>query len=91
MIHFKMKGVDIKMYATYRDIENLIDWRRNFRGNSVTGIRENDRYKVYSYSTLIAEMNKRDLIYFNNNYFSNTTSRLQNIICRLFGKPTKRI
>jgi hypothetical protein len=76
--------------ATYRDIADLLSCKASFKGNSVTAKREIDGYKVYSYSTLIYSVTNTGEIYFNNNYYSVTTSKLQNIICRLLGQKTRR-
>jgi hypothetical protein len=80
------------MYANYRNIPYLISYKRPFKGNSVKALIKNDNhYEVYSYREKILELdeNKR-VIMFNNHYFSPTTSRIQNIIARIYDYPTKR-
>lgn len=74
-------------YTNYRDMANAIRARREFTGNSCAG-RWLDRseYVVFSYSTLIYSddlmTGKRTL---NARKYSNTTSRLQNLIRRAIG------
>ena len=68
-------------YATYRDIPTHIKWQEDFEGNSARGITEkNGWYYIYSYNTIMAIVlpNKKAVV--NTNYYSHTTSRLQNII-----------
>lgn len=56
-----------------------------FRGNSVTAIYKCiGGYHIYSYDTLIYRQEDN---YFNNKYYSRTTSRIQNIIKEvIYGK-----
>ena len=74
-------------YSNYSQIESAIRARREFTGNSCAG-RWLDRseYVVFSYSTLIYSddlMTGRRTL--NARKYSNTTSRLQNIIRRAIG------
>jgi hypothetical protein len=71
--------------ANYKQIEKAIIARENFRGNSCRGAWECGAYRVYSYSTLIAESGADASLYFNERKYSLTTSRLQNIIRRSWG------
>jgi len=73
------------MYATYRDIPDLISKGVPFRGNSVVAVDEYiGGYHIYSYNTLIYREADN---YFNDTYYSNTTSRIQNIIREvIYGK-----
>ena len=74
-------------YSNYTQIERAIANRQEFTGNSCAG-RWLDRseYVVFSYSTLIYSddllTGKRTL---NARKYSNTTSRLQNLIRRAIG------
>jgi len=73
------------MYANYKAIPFLIHKRTNFKGNSVKGIWESDNdYIVYSYKIPILKFHCNNLTYFNNIYYSITTSRIQNISRELF-------
>ena len=72
-------------YTPYRDIGEKIRTREAFDGNSVCGRWEHGFYRVYSYSTIIfsIEVNKsgKPLRYlFNNEAYSRTTSKIQNLI-----------
>lgn len=79
--------------ATYLEIPELLKNKREFRGNScsaTTGAPGDDKYRVYSYATMIFEDNSSnpsavDGIYFDNKFYSTTTSRLQNILIEVFG------
>lgn len=68
-------------YATYKDIPSHIREQEDFEGNSVKAeTKSNGWYVIYSYSTIMAIVlpNKKAVV--NTNYYSHTTSRLQNII-----------
>ena len=74
-------------YSSYSDIQTILESKHleDFDGNSSTGRwRYNRReYVVLSYATAIFRANRRgEPTYFNNSYFSRTTSRLQGIIRR---------
>jgi len=73
-------------YSTYNDIKNDISNKIEFQGSSSRGvILESGNYAVYSYSTLMLEVNENDeVVYFNDSYYSSTTSRLQNIIKSIY-------
>jgi hypothetical protein len=67
-------------YKKLRD--EILPLKENFKhGHSMTGQRDGDTYKVYSYSTLIASY---DLLngtwWINPNKYSQTTSKQQTII-----------
>ncbi|HQP00306.1 MAG TPA: hypothetical protein PL042_06830 [Caldisericia bacterium] len=71
--------------TTYKQMPNKLINREEFNGNSVTATIENGIYKVYSYNTLIFshDINNSEN-YFNNKYYSNTTSRIQNMLISIF-------
>jgi hypothetical protein len=72
----------------YKDMENLLKNRKPFTGNSVTATKTEAEYKVFSYNTLIyAEGFGK--VYFDDSYYSKTTSKLQNIIRRVFKEELK--
>lgn len=67
--------------ATYRQIPSLLKNRKSFSGNSCHAEWVNDNYNVYSYTTLMLSVDENDMVlYWNDSYYSNTTSRLQNIL-----------
>lgn len=68
-------------YANYRQIPSLIASRRPFEGNTMDGRWEGDIYRVWSYSTVIAEY-QNGVWYLNTRKYSVTTSRQQNLIVR---------
>lgn len=73
-------------YSNYRQIETAIRERREFTGNSAYATLQAGVYCVYSYQTLIAscEVDSGEVFY-NPRKYSNTTSRLQNIVKRAWG------
>lgn len=78
-------------YTSYNKMADAIANRQEFTGNSVAG-RWLDRseYVVFSYSTLIYSddlMTGRKTL--NSRKYSNTTSRLQNIIRRAIGSELR--
>lgn len=71
--------------ATYKTMPALLATLTPFTHGSHSARWDGDVYKVYSYSTLIAtavDVNRGfvDVTTFNENKYSMTTSRLQNII-----------
>lgn len=73
-------------YIPYRDIQTELEQLRDIQGNSVTAKNADNRYTVLSYKTpiLIIYMATGETI-FDNNYYSVTTSKLQNLIKNAFG------
>jgi len=71
-------------YATYSEIEYAIESVLPFKGNSASGVLIEGSLEVISYNTLIAAISKEtgEVWYFNRDTYSNTTTRLQNIIAR---------
>ena len=75
--------------ATYREIPALLEQRKPFKGSSVTALagkmpNNGSRYIVYSYGTILYEEENGRCVYFNSEYYSRTTSRLQNILRQVF-------
>lgn len=67
--------------ATYREIPHLISRRREFNGNSARARWTSDGvYEVRSYSTTIATYTPGTGWNIPEEYYSRTTSRLQNIV-----------
>lgn len=72
---------------TYADLAySLNNFDEVTNGNSIKAKLQGDKYLVFSYSTLIAEIdtNTRELISFDEKKYSQTTSKLQNIIRKEF-------
>ena len=79
------------MKLTYKQIPDAIRDFKTFKGNSVSTRTSRlcntyNIYKVYSYGTTILEynINTKDIIYFDNDYHSTATSKLQNILIDIF-------
>lgn len=75
--------------ATYREIPALLKSRKPFEGNSVYAINRtlcngSKDYSVYSYDTCIYEEYNGKCSYFDDSFYSRTTSRLQNILRSVF-------
>lgn len=70
----------MKEYATYREMPDLLERREEFRGNSVRAFKDGeDNYIVMSYDTIIYAQCVNGW-YFDNTFYSPTTSRLQNML-----------
>lgn len=73
-------------YTSYNSMESAIARRVPFEGNSAYATLQSGVYCVYSYQTLIASYDVASgEIFYNPRKYSNTTSRLQNIIKRAWG------
>ncbi|MDY0341139.1 MAG: hypothetical protein RBS17_07995 [Coriobacteriia bacterium] len=80
-------------YSNYSDIQTILESKhlKDFDGNSSAGrwYYNHTEYVVFSYDMLILRTNRHgEPEYFDNRYFSRTTSRLQGIVRRAF--PTLR-
>jgi len=73
------------MNTTYREIPLMIEQKLSFIGNSTRAERIGDDYKIYSYSTLIYSSKDN---YFSIDRYSHTTTKLQNIIAKVYYKKT---
>jgi hypothetical protein len=82
-----MKKYD-ENYEDYDAIADAIASGSSFSGNTAKGIiDEQGNYLVSSYDTLILRVSPTGkVLYFNDKYYSRTTSKLQNIIRRIFGE-----
>ena len=63
-------------------LREMIEKKRSYIYNSSVAVIKDNEYIVYSYETLMCVYNLADnkVTYFNNEYYSRTTSYLQNII-----------
>jgi len=79
------------MYQNYRGMGEAIKYRREFNtGGRVKGFKDGEDYIVYSYSTEILRVNKDgDVLNFNTQRYSNTTSKLQRIIAHMMNVDLK--
>lgn len=70
------------MKITRSELRKFIARRAPFICSSSVAVIVDGVYMVFSYDTLIAKysLDTESLMYFNNNYYSKTTSVLQNII-----------
>jgi len=79
----------------YSEMRSNLDNCQTFNGNSVTAVFEDGLYKVYSYQTCIFtyDIGKQETVQFDNSYYSNTTSKIQNILIEVYklndGKKTR--
>jgi hypothetical protein len=75
--------------ANYVEIAEAVAKRAPFVGNSSRGVLGKDDdgyfYRVYSYRTVIAEMRGGGDVWVSDVKYSQTTSRLQNIVRREWG------
>lgn len=72
-------------YSNYSQVESAIRDRVPFRGNSATGELFYGVYMVSSYGTLIASFSEDEGAWVSSAYYSKTTSRLQNVVKRVWG------
>ncbi len=85
---------------TTREIPEKIKALEPFKCYAVMGLmglrcvgvkKQNFNYVVYSYLTPILELtSKGELVFFNNLYYSKTTSEIQNVIAEMFKLPQHR-
>ena len=75
------------MRTTYKEMENKLRKYEEFEGNSVEAVYDeySNKYEVYSYNTRIYCNDG----YFDNSYYSTTTSKLQNMLIRVFNLNNK--
>ena len=80
-----MKGL-IMSQVNYKTIPGLLMSRREYTHGSSHAKRSDTEYHVYSYSTLMLTYNllSRKVTYYNSEYYSRTTSRLQGILSMIF-------
>lgn len=72
-------------YINYEEMQEALAFKQGFKSNSVSAKWEDGRYTVYSYSTVIyRSRDDMGLYYLDNKYYSVTTSKLQNMLIRVF-------
>jgi hypothetical protein len=66
----------------YSQVKSCLARRQRYKHGSSHAERTDTEYKVYSYKTLILTYNllSGSVSYFNDTYYSRTTSRLQNML-----------
>lgn len=68
-------------YSTTKELIGLIANEQDFRGSNCYGLNFEDEYVIYSYGQAIFRLDKKKGTYrFDNSKYSNTTTRLQNVI-----------
>ena len=70
------------MKINKRQLREMIENKKPYIYNSSVAVIKDNEYIVYSYETLMCVYNLTDnkVTYFNSQYYSRTTSHLQNII-----------
>ena len=70
------------MKINKRQLREMIENKKPYIYNSSVAVIKDNEYIVYSYETLMCVYNLTDnnITYFNDKYYSRTTSHLQNII-----------
>lgn len=72
---------------TMKEVKFYLQNKKPFRWGSSTAICDNEDYILTSYATVIARVNKEnELVYFDDDFYSNTTRRFQNMIKEIFLK-----
>lgn len=72
---------------TMKEVKFYLQNKRSFRWGSSTAMYDNEDYILTSYATVIARVNKdNELVYFDDDYYSNTTRRFQDMIKEIFLK-----
>ena len=69
-----------------KEIKNYLADKKPFQASNIFAcLTENSEYIVYSYQTIILRLNSAgEVEYFDGNYYSRTTSKLQNRIKQVF-------
>lgn len=70
------------MKINKRQLREMIENKKPYVYSSSVAVIKDDEYIIYSYTTLMCVYNLTDnkVTYFNSEYYSRTTSHLQNII-----------
>ena len=72
---------------TMKEVKFYLQNKKPFRWGSSTARYDNDDYILTSYDAVIARLNKEnELVYFDDDFYSNTTRRFQNLIKEIFLK-----
>ena len=80
------------MYVAYKEMGQYLKTLQPFKGNSVTATNQKGIYTVLSYDTVIlVARSADDVLYYDSRKYSNTTSRLQNILKRVFNTDNAEI
>lgn len=82
--HQKNYEGEIKMIKQ-NDIIKYLQDKKPFQASNIFACYDNNNfYVVYSYQTIILKVSAKNDIYFDNKYYSRTTSKLQNRIKQAF-------
>lgn len=70
---------------TQKEVTSYLASKKPFQASNIFACYDNNNsYVVYSYQTIILKISAENDIYFDNKYYSRTTSRLQNRIKQAF-------
>lgn len=70
-------------YSTAKELIGLIANEQDFRGSNCYGLNFQDEYVIYSYGQAIFQLDKKkDTYSFDNRKYSNSTTRLQNVVIK---------
>ena len=67
-----------------KDVLGMLLNKKPFQASNIFACYDNNCYVVYSYQTIILKVSAKNDIYFDNKYYSRTTSKLQNRIKQAF-------
>ena len=85
------KLILIQVIGDKMKLENLIRNQKPFKKGLIVGYIGDRNYYVYVDKLLILELTKSGLVvWFDNDYHSKITSKVQNVICKLVKIPKKR-
>jgi hypothetical protein len=73
----------MKTNVKYKAMPELLKNRQSFSSNSVTALKSEGEYKVFSYDTLIYSESLEG-VYFDLTYYSKTTSKIQKLCKDVF-------
>lgn len=71
-------------YATYKQMQALLQVKEAFKGNSVTAVYQGSDYYIYSYSTVMAIVTAGGYKVINVTKYSRTTSKIQQMLKQVF-------
>lgn len=72
-------------YATYKQMQALLQAKEAFKGNSVEALKDSKGYyTIYSYNTIVAVVAPCSKAVINITYYSVTTSKIQNMLKHVF-------
>ena len=76
--------------ARVSEYTHYLKLRASFRTSSTFALKDDISYKVYSYNTLIFQIFADDVVYWNGEKHSKTTTKLQNALREVFSREIAR-